>query len=155
MFFSETRMPANPPGTVPLNQDQIWQGLEQKALDAVPYVEAITECRVIDRQSDSVFDREVQLGGHRYVERVWLGPPDRVVFARLDGPVLGTITNQIVTDGDALTIVFQFALTVRPGDSIPVTEQQLSAQMVSAYRSAVETTLAAVRAALPAAETVR
>jgi hypothetical protein len=77
------------------------------------------------------------------------------VFARLDGPVLGTITNEIVTDGDALTIVFQFALTVRPGDSIPVTEQQLSAQMVSAYRSAVETTLAAVRAALPAAETVR
>lgn len=154
MFFSETRMTANPPGAVPLNRDQIWRGLEQKALDAVPYVEAITECRVIDRDSDTVFDREVTIGHDRYIERVWLEPPNRVVFARLDGPVLGTITNDIVEDGDALAVVFQFALTVRPGDTIPVTEQELSAQMVSAYETAVETTLAAVRAALPAANAV-
>jgi len=82
MFFSETRIAANPPGAVPLSRDQIWQGLEQKAFDAVPYVEAITECRVIDRKSESVFDREATIGGHRYVERVWLEPPNRIAFTR-------------------------------------------------------------------------
>jgi hypothetical protein len=147
-------MAANPPGEVPLSRDQVWQGLEQKAFDAVPYVEAITECRVIDRKSDSVFDREAIIGGHRYIERVWLEPPNRIAFARLDGPVLGTITNEIVEDADGLAVVFQFALTVRPGDTIPVTEQELSSQMVSAYQTAVGTTLAAVRAALRSGETV-
>jgi Domain of unknown function (DUF1857)/SnoaL-like domain len=154
MFFSETRIAANPPGAVPLSRDQIWQGLEQKAFDAVPYVEAITECRVIDRKSESVFDREATIGGHRYVERVWLEPPNRIAFTRLDGPVLGTITNEIVEDGDTLAVVFQFALAVRPGHTIPVTEQELSAQMVSAYQTAVETTLAAVRAGLRTGDTI-
>ncbi|WP_063765810.1 AtaL-like protein [Streptomyces cellulosae] len=148
MFFTEIRMAANPPGAAPLDQDQIWQGLAQKALDAVPYVEAITECRIIDRKSENLFDREVTIGGHRYVERVWLEAPSRVVFARLEGPVLGTITNEIVKDGDELTLAFEFALTVRPGHKIPVTEQELSSQMAAAYRTAAESTLAAVRASL-------
>jgi hypothetical protein len=148
MIFSEMRLPANPPGLAPLTRAQIWEGLEQKALDAVPYVAAITTCREIARLSDTVFDREVQLGGARYVERVWLEAPNRIVFARLDGPVLGTTTNEILEEDDELSLRFQFALVIRPGDALPVTEQELSAQMVSAYQAAVETTLAAVRARL-------
>jgi hypothetical protein len=148
MIFSEMELPANPPGLAPLTRDQVWVGLEQKALDAVPYVEAITACREIGRLSETVFDREVELGGARYVERVWLEAPNRIVFARLDGPVLGTITNEILEEDGELTLRFQFALVVRPGDALPVTEQELSTQMVSAYQAAVETTLAAVRARL-------
>ena len=75
MIFSEIRLPANPEGELPLTLEQVWKGLEQKARNAVPYVEAITECRVIHEESDTVFDREVLLGGARYVERIWLGEP--------------------------------------------------------------------------------
>lgn len=156
MIFSEMKLPANPPGLARLTRDQIWEGLEQKALDAVPYVEVITACRVINRLSDTVFDREAEIGGVRYVERVWLEAPNRVVFGRLDGPVLGTITNDILEEDDGeLSVRFQFALTVRPGDALPITEQELSAQMISSYQAAVETTLAAVRARLSSAEAVR
>jgi len=146
MIFSELQLPANPPGAAPLDRAQIWRGLEQKALDAVPYVEAITACREIARSSDTVFDREIELGGARYVERVWLDEPDRVVFTRLEGPVLGTITNEVLDVDGELELRFQFALAIRPGDELPVTEEELSRQMVTAYQAAVETTLAAVRA---------
>ncbi len=148
MIFSEIRLPANPEGLAPLTLEQVWQGLEQKARDAVPYVEAITSCRVIAKDSDTVFDREIELGGARYVERVHLAAPRLVVFTRLDGPVLGTITNEIVDDDGELVLRFQFALTARPGDELPVTEAELAAQMTTAYQVAVETTLAAVRAQL-------
>jgi hypothetical protein len=145
MIFSEMRVPANPAGAARLDRAQIWQGLEQKALDAVPYVEAITSCREINRLGPTVFDREIELAGARYVERVWLEEPNRVVFTRLDGPVLGTITNEILEDGDELALRFQFALAIRPGDELPVSEDELARQMVTAYQAAVETTLAAVR----------
>ncbi|RTL66144.1 MAG: DUF1857 family protein [Pseudonocardiaceae bacterium] len=154
MIFSELTLPANPPGAVHLDRARIWEGLEQKARDAVPYVEAITECRVIENVSDTVFDREVLLAGSIYVERVWLGAPDRVVFTRTAGPVLGAITNEILEDANGeLSLRFQFALAVAPGTDLPITEAELATQMVSAYQAAVETTLAAVRARI--AEPVR
>lgn len=153
MIFSELQLAANPPGATPLDRAQIWQGLEQKALDAVPYVEAITACREIARLSDTVFDREIELGGARYVERVWLDAPNRVVFTRTEGPVLGTITNEIVEDDGELGLKFQFALAIRPGVELPITEGELSRQMVGAYQNAVESTLAAVRTRI--AEPVR
>ena len=145
MIFSEMLLPANPSGATPLDRAQIWQGLEQKAVDAVPYVEAITACREIARLSDTVFDREIELGGARYVERVWLEAPNRVVFTRTDGPVLGTITNEIVEHDSELGLRFRFALVIRPGDELPISEAELAEQMVGAYQAAVETTLAAVR----------
>jgi hypothetical protein len=145
MIFSEMQVPANPAGAARLDRAQIWQGLEQKALDAVPYVEAITSCREINRLGPTVFDREIELAGARYVERVWLEEPTRVVFTRLDGPALGTITNEILEDGDELALRFQFALAIRPGDELPVSEDELARQMVTAYQAAVETTLSAVR----------
>jgi len=147
MIFSEMQVPANPAGAARLDRAQIWQGLEQKALDAVPYVEAITSCREINRLGPTVFDREIELAGARYVERVWLEEPNRVVFTRLDGPVLGTITNEILEEeeGDELALRFQFALAIRPGDELQVGEHELARQMVTAYQAAVETTLAAVR----------
>ena len=108
MIFSEIQLPANPEGEVPLTLEQVWKGLEQKARNAVPYVEAITECRVIHEESDTVFDREVLLGGARYVERIWLGKPYLVVFTRTAGPVLGTIINEILEEDGELSLRFQF-----------------------------------------------
>ena len=148
MIFSEIRLPANPEGDVPLTLEQVWKGLEQKARNAVPYVEAITECRVIHQESDTVFDREVLLGGARYVERIWLGEPYVVVFTRTAGPVLGTIINEILEENGELSLRFQFALTVAPGTELPITEAELAEQMQSAYSVAVRSTLAAVRSQL-------
>jgi len=145
MIFSEMAVPANPAGARPLDRAQIWKGLEQKAVDAVPYVAAITACREINRLSDNVFDREIELGGARYVERVWLEPQNRVVFTRTEGPVLGTITNEITEQDGELGLRFKFALVISPGAELPITEEQLSAEMVTAYKAAVESTLAAVR----------
>src|SRR5947209_17672154 len=145
MIFSEMALPANPPGAVPLTRSQIWQGLEQKAVDAVPYVEAIISCREINRLSDTVFDREISDGRARYVERVWLEPQNRVVFTRTEGPVLGTITNEITEENGELGLRFKFALVISPGAELPITEEQLSAAMTAEYKTAVESTLAAVR----------
>ena len=145
MIFSELTLPANPPGAVPLTRSQIWQGLEQKAVNAVPYVEAITSCREINRLSDTVFDREISDGRARYVERVWLEPENRVVFTRIEGPVLGMITNEITEENGELGLRFQFALVISPGADLPITEDQLSAEVATAYKAAVESTLAAVR----------
>lgn len=145
MIFSEMQLPANPPGASPLDRSQIWKGLEQKAVNAVPYVEAITACREIARLGENVFDREIELGGARYVERVWLEPGNRVVFTRTEGPVLGTITNEIVDNDGELGLRFEFALVIAPGTDLPITEEELSAQMTTAYKAAVESTLAAVR----------
>lgn len=145
MIFSEMQLPANVPGAAPLDRSQIWKGLEQKAVNAVPYVEAITHCREIARLSDTVFDREIELGGARYVERVWLEPENRVVFTRTEGPVLGTITNEITEQNGELGLRFKFALVIAPGTNLPITEEDLSAQMTTAYMAAVEATLAAVR----------
>lgn len=148
MIFSEITLPANPPGQATLTRDQVWRGLEQKARNAVPYVAAITECRVIHEESDTVFDREVLLGGARYVERIWLGEPDIVVFTRTAGPVLGTIINEILEQDGELSLRFQFALTVAPGTELPISEAELAEQMQTAYAAAVESTLAAVRSDL-------
>jgi hypothetical protein len=148
MIFSEITLPANSPGEVPLTRDQVWQGLEQKARNAVPYVEAITECTVIHEESDTVFDREVLLGGARYVERIWLGEPSIVVFTRTSGPVLGTIINEILEQEGELSLRFQFALNVAPGADVPIGEAELSEQMQTAYAAAVRSTLAAVRSDL-------
>ena len=120
MIFREIRLPANPEGLAPLTLEQIWQGLEQKARDAVPYVEAITSCRVIAEESDTVFDREVLLGGARYVERIWLGKPYLVVFTRTAGPVLGTIINEILEEDGELSLRFQLALNIAPGTTLPI-----------------------------------
>ena len=145
MIFSELTLPANPPGAVPLDRSQIWQGLEQKAVNAVPYVAVITSCREINRLSDTVFDREISDGRARYIERVWLEPQNRVVFTRIEGPVLGMITNEITEENGELGLRFQFAVVISPGADLPITEDQLSAEVATAYKAAVESTLAAVR----------
>ena len=155
MIFSEITLPANPPGEVPLTREQVWRGLEQKARNAVPYVAAITECTVVEELSDTVFDREVLLGGARYVERIWLGEPNIVVFTRTAGPVLGTIINEILDQDGELSLRFQFALNVAPDTDLPINETELSEQMQTAYAAAVRSTLAAVRAELAATGSAR
>ncbi len=153
MIFSEITLPANPEGEAPLTLEQVWKGLEQKARNAVPYVEAITECTVINEVSNTVFDRAVLLGGARYVERIWLGEPYLVVFTRTEGPVLGTIINEVLDNDGDLSLRFQFALNVAPGTELPISEAELSEQMQTAYAAAVQSTLAAVRSELAGATT--
>ena len=101
--------------------------------------------------SDTVFDREVELGGARYVERVWLGSlPGRLHPDRRARP--GHDHQRDTEQDGELGLRFQFAL-VAPGTDLPITEAELSDQMKTAYVAAVQSTLAAVRSELAGATT--
>lgn len=50
--------------SVKLNRDQVWEGLVRKARNAVPFVKAITSCKVV-HDLGARFVREVELLSHR------------------------------------------------------------------------------------------
>lgn len=144
MIFVSHVLPVNGDG-IPLTRDQLWAGLVMKANNALPFVPSMSSCTVIDRISDTVFDRDIVLRGKPYTERITLQEPKRVVFTRIAGDVLGTIANEIEGDDDDLRLRFSFALvvsTVEPGS----TEEEAYADGMKAdYLKAVESTIAAVR----------
>lgn len=149
MIFVTHSLPVNEPGEPPVSPEELWKGLVAKANNALPFVAVMTHCEVTERHGDTVFDREVEVHGDRLTERITLEEPHRVVFTRLSGPVLGTITNEIET-GDregALSLRFSFALAVRgvPGGSAQ--EREHADRMTGDYLRAVESTLAAIRKA--------
>ena len=91
-----------------------------KANNALPFVSSMRSSTVIDRISDTVFDREIVLHGQAHTERITLQEPNRVGFTRIAGDVLGTIANEIEGDDDELRLRFSFALvvsTVEPGST--------------------------------------
>ncbi|MEN8585343.1 SRPBCC family protein [Burkholderia sp. RS01] len=144
MIFVSHVLPVNGDG-VSITKDQLWAGLVMKANNALPFVSSMSSCTVIDRISDTVFDREIVLRDQAYTERITLQEPSRVVFTRIAGDVLGTIANEIEGDDDDLRLRFSFALvvsTVEPGS----TEEEAYAEGMKAdYLKAVESTIAAVR----------
>ncbi|GLE53637.1 SRPBCC family protein [Mycobacterium montefiorense] len=148
MQFAEQTVLANPLGAKPLDRHDVWRGLERKARDAVPYVAAITSCKIVREYTPTSFDRAVVIQGEVYVERVDLDPPNRVIFTRLKGPVLGVITNEILDGPEHLQLRFKFALTYAPGAQMPVEEEQLIRVMSADYCAAVKTTLSTCRAQL-------
>jgi hypothetical protein len=147
MIFVTHSLPVNESGEPPVTREELWKGLVAKANNALPFVAVMTHCKVTERHGDTVFDREVEVHGDRLTERITLEEPHRVVFTRLSGPVLGTITNEIEVGEreDALSLRFSFALAVRgvPGGSPE--EREHADRMTGDYLRAVESTLAAIR----------
>jgi len=143
MIYISHDLPADVDGQPTLDRKAGWEGLVMKANNALPFVPAMSHCEVIQRLSDSAFDREIEFRGQRFTERISLEEPHRVVFTRLSGPVLGTIVNAIEGPDDNPRLRFSFALVVEgtPGGSPD--ETSYADGMSDDYLKAVEATLQA------------
>ena len=153
MIFVTHELPVNVPGEPHLDRAAVWDGLVLKANNALPFVPSMTYCEVTARHGGTVFDRDIDFRGQRFTERITLEAPHRVVFARIAGPVLGTIANEIEGTGDDLQLRFSFALVVEGVEGGSPAEQEYAESMTADYLKAVAATLTAMRrlAADPAA----
>ena len=145
MIFVSHQLPVNAPGEPHLDRAAVWDGLVLKANNALPFVPSMTYWEVTARHSDTVFDRDIDFRGQRFTERITLEAPHRVVFTRIAGPVLGTITNEIEGSGEDLALRFSFALVVAGVEGGSRAEQDYADSMTSDYLKAVDATLNAMR----------
>lgn len=105
----------------------------------------MTHCKVLQRESDKVFVREIEFRGERCRERITLTPEQQVEFVRLDGSVLGTILNLIEEDETGLGLRFSFALTLDGVKEGSTEEVEYGKVVEKDYLKAVDATLAAIR----------
>jgi len=145
MIYVSHQLPVNVPDEPHLDRAAVWDGLVLKANNALPFVPSMTFCEVIERHSETVFDREIEFRGQRFTERIALEAPHRVVFTRIAGPVLGTIANEIEGPDDDLRLRFSFALVVAGLEGGSTREQEYAESMTGDYLKAVAATLNAVR----------
>jgi hypothetical protein len=140
-----------------LTRSLVWRGLMMKAENPLPFVPVITACRIVERQGEGRFVREIVDKGDTITEIVTLHPQRMIQFERTSGRVLGTILNEIVEDADGeLALKFTFTLAVEGIETGSVEEQKFADQMEHGYLMAVAATLQAMRKlakdnALPAA----
>ncbi len=145
MIYVSRSVPVNTAGRVVVSRRALWDGLVAKAGNALPFVPAMSSCEVVEKHSDAVFDRRIELHGQLFTERVTLEEPHRVVFTRLDGPVLGTIANEIEDAGDDLHLRFSFALVLAGIEGGSADERAYADGMTGDYLDAVVSTVDAVR----------
>lgn len=146
MISVSKKLEVNPASeTIKLTRDQVWTGLVRKAENAVPYVKAITSCKVVQRDVDRLI-REVVLHGETLQELILFFKNDRVEFVRLSGHAKGLIKNIMEEDANGnifLRFTFDIVLEgVAPGSAH---EQEFAAGMEAAYLDAVRTTLLRMR----------
>jgi hypothetical protein len=145
MIFVTHSLPVNVAGEPHLGRSAVWDGLVLKANNALPFVPSMTYCEVIERYSDTTFDRDIDFRGERFTERITLEQPHRVTFTRIAGPVLGTIANEIEGPDDDLRLRFSFALVVEGVEGGSAQEQEYADSMTGDYLKAVAATLNAMR----------
>jgi hypothetical protein len=145
MIFVSHQLPVNVEGQPTLDRSAVWDGLVMKANNALPFVPAMTYCEVVQRLSDTVFDRDIDFRGERMTERITLEEPHRVVFTRIAGSVLGTIANEIEDVDGSLYLRFSFALIVHNVEGGSAEETKYADGMTADYLKAVEATLNAMR----------
>ncbi|HWV43122.1 AtaL-like protein [Pseudorhodoplanes sp.] len=145
MIEVSKRVPVNEPGQPVLTRSDVWKGLVMKADNALPFVPAMTHCKVLNRESDMVFVREIEFRGERCRERITLVPEQRVEFVRLDGSVLGTILNLIEEDESGLGLRFSFKLKLAGVEDGSPEEIEYGKVVEKDYLKAVDATLAAIR----------
>jgi hypothetical protein len=154
MIEVSKRIPVNEPGQPVLTRSDVWKGLVMKADNALPFVPAMTHCKVLDRESDTVFVREIEFRGERCRERITLTPEQRVEFVRLDGSVLGTILNLIEEDDSGLGLRFSFKLKLDRVADGSAEEIEYGKVVEKDYLKAVDATLAAIRKMKTARDTL-
>lgn len=146
MISADKTIEVNPSGTpdaLKLDREAVWGGLVRKAEYAPPYVKAITECRIIERNPTG-FVREAVINGETVRENVTFEPMNAVIFDRLPGAsAMGRIQNLIEEKDGELVLRFTFDLDVN--GATPEQEAEFSEAMERDYRAAVQTTLDRIR----------
>jgi hypothetical protein len=129
-----------------LTRDLAWRGLTMKAENPLPFVPVITSCRIVERQNENRFIREIVDKGDTITEVVTLQPQRMVKFERTCGRVLGTILNEIVEDDDGeLALKFTFTLSIEGVEAGSAAERDFAGQLEEGYLMAVAATLKAMR----------
>jgi Domain of unknown function (DUF1857) len=129
-----------------LTRNLVWRGLVMKAENPLPFVPVITSCRIVERQGDNRFIREIVDKGDTITEVVTLQPQRAVKFERTSGRVLGTILNEIIEDdGGDLALKFTFSLSIEGIEAGSAAERNFAGQMEEGYLMAVAATLKAMR----------
>ena len=146
MIRSGRDMLVNEPGeTIVLNRHQVWLGLEMKAMNAVPFVPSITECKVVEEWEGGLL-REIVNAGERLQEAITKLPERIIHFRRISELTPGDIFNELYFNDDGqLTLTFTFALDL-PGITAGTEEaKQFSDELEDAYIKALQTTIEHIR----------
>jgi hypothetical protein len=146
MYALSAAVAVNPPGVTPvLSADQVWRGCVMKAENALPFVDAMQACHVVERFDDG-FVREIVLRGVRMRERITFTPPVQVHFQRLEAHGYdGWITNVISESEVGLMLVFTFCVGFPDAAPGSAGERQRGEAVKASYASALASTLKAVR----------
>jgi hypothetical protein len=143
MYTLSHTIPVNPPGAEPtLNVDQVWRGLELKAENAIPFVNGMTRCDVLERTGNTI-TRVVTFKGSDHKEFITLFKPVKVQFERMDGT--GWIDNTLSESENGLLLTFTFGVTFPGIAENTDAERAQGDTMRGAYIGAVEATLSRVR----------
>lgn len=128
-----------------LTRGQIWKGLVLKAENALPFVAAMTHCKVLDRSKNGLV-REIVLRGETMKERITFNPEKSVKFERLSGKAMGTILNEILEDPkEGLQLRFTYTLELQGIKAGSAEENTFRQTMEKDYLTAVEATVNAIR----------
>lgn len=128
-----------------LSRDQLWAGLVRKAEFPLPFVHAISACRIL-RDYEDGFEREVCLRGATVRERVTFEHGIAVRFERLTGPTWGVIENRIVTEPrGCIGLRFSFRIAVESLAHGSAEERAFAERMGAAYLAAICTTICATQ----------
>lgn len=146
MYSLSASFEVNPKGITPvLTAGQVWQGLVMKAENALPFVPAMEECRVLERYDDG-FLRQIKLRGVVMKERITFTPPVEVYFERIDAQGYdGWITNLLSEGPNGLLLTFTFSVGFPGAASGSKEEREKGDAVRASYVSAISSTLDAVR----------
>lgn len=137
--------PVNPEGQPKLDRSEVWTGLEMKARNAPRFVKRMQSCTVIEEHPDGI-TRDIVIRDEHHRERVTFDPQNTVRFERIEGPTIGYITNEIVTDDDG-NLVLQFGFNLERKDMAAGSDEEKAyfAVVEREYEDAVRTTLETMR----------
>jgi Domain of unknown function (DUF1857) len=143
MYTLSYAIEVNPEGASPaLTAEQVWAGLEMKAVNALPFVPGMTKCEMTERK-DNIILRDVTFAGDDFKERITLHAPVQVQFERIGSG--GFIQNTISESEKGLMLSFTFGLPF-PGTEPGSPEEKAKGEsMRGAYVGAVGATLKTVR----------
>ncbi|NIB40851.1 DUF1857 family protein [Pseudomaricurvus alkylphenolicus] len=146
MIRVSRNIPINSPDeAIVLSRSQVWQGLQMKASNAVPFVPSITECRVVEQWDGGIL-REVVHAGERLQEAITQIPERVIHFRRISDKTPGDIFNELYYNDDGeLTMTFTFALDIADVEPGSPEAQKLSQELEQSYLQSVQATLKHLR----------